>query len=138
MIEVKSSARALANQALENVINVNKGLFIICSPNGAGKTIYQTPGCVLPSGWERSPLWPAGLRESAVKSSRFIADDLYFSQYSIEETARFYATLLTWSWERFRILNRYFLSTKRKVVRLSKACRSRWHSGGICIMPSDT
>jgi len=69
----------------------------------------------------------------------YIPDDLYFfSQYSIEETAGFYASFYpTWNWERYRILKQVFsLDAKRRITRLSRGMQKQvafWL--GICVMP---
>lgn len=145
MIEVKKLSKSFGKlKALENVnINVNKGsVYGLLGPNGAGKTTFikhlagvyrQDVGTIAIDG---QPVY----ENPAVKSFLvYIADDLYFfSQYSIEETARFYATLYpTWSWERFRILKQVFsIDPKRRVIRLSKGMQKQvafWL--GICAMP---
>jgi ABC-2 type transport system ATP-binding protein len=145
VIEVKKLSKSFGKlKALENVnINVNKGsVYGLLGPNGAGKTTFikhlagvyrQDVGTIAIDG---QPVY----ENPAVKSFLvYIADDLYFfSQYSIEETARFYATLYpTWSWERFRILKQVFsIDPKRRVIRLSKGMQKQvafWL--GICAMP---
>jgi len=145
VIEVKKLSKSFGKlKALENVnINVNKGsVYGLLGPNGAGKTTFikhlagvyrQDVGTIAIDG---QPVY----ENPAVKSFLvYIADDLYFfSQYSIEETARFYATLYpAWSWERFRILKQVFsIDPKRRVIRLSKGMQKQvafWL--GICAMP---
>ncbi len=145
MIEVKELSKSFGKiKALENVsINVGKGsVYGLVGPNGAGKTtlikhlagVYrQDAGTVTVDG---RPVY----ENPEVKALLvYIPDDLYFfSQYSIEETARFYAGLYPdWSWERYRLLKQVFsIDPGRRVTRLSRGMQKQvafWL--GICAMP---
>lgn len=145
MIEVRKLSKSFDKlKALENVnISVKMGsVYGLLGPNGAGKTtlikhlagIYrQDAGTIAIDG---RPVY----ENSAVKSFLvYIPDDLYFfSQYSIEETAWFYAGFYpTWNWERYRILKQVFsIEPNRRITRLSKGMQKQvafWL--GICVMP---
>lgn len=145
MIEVRKLTKSFGKlKALENInINVNKGsVYGLLGPNGAGKTtlikhlagVYRQDGGTIAIGGQ--PVY----ENPAVKSFLvYIPDDLYFfSQYSIEETAGFYASLYpTWNWERYRLLKQVFsIDPKRRITRLSRGMQKQvafWL--GICVMP---
>ncbi|NSW83440.1 MAG: ABC transporter ATP-binding protein [Syntrophothermus sp.] len=145
MIEVRGLSKSFGQlKALDNVdITVNKGsVYGLLGPNGAGKTtlikhlvgVYrQDAGSVTIDG---QPVY----ENTAVKSFLvYIPDELYFfSQYSIEETARFYATLYPgWDWERFHRLKQVFpIDTNRRIAHLSRGMQKQvafWL--GICASP---
>jgi len=145
VIEVRKLSKSFGKlKALENVnINVNKGsVYGLLGPNGAGKTtlikhlvgVYrQDAGTITIDG---QPVY----ENPTVKSFLvYIPDDLYFfSQYSIEETAGFYASFCpTWNWERYRLLKQVFsIDPKRRITRLSRGMQKQvafWL--GISIMP---
>ena len=145
MIEVRGLSKSFGQlKALDNVdITVNKGsVYGLLGPNGAGKTtlikhlvgVYrQDAGSVTIDG---QPVY----ENTAVKSFLvYIPDELYFfSQYSIEETARFYASLYPgWDWERFHRLKQVFaIDIDRRISRLSRGMQKQvafWL--GICASP---
>ncbi|GEA15141.1 MAG: acetoin utilization transport system ATP-binding protein [Moorella sp. (in: firmicutes)] len=145
MIEVRKLSKSFGRfKALENVnIDVKKGsVYGLLGPNGAGKTtlikhlagVYrQDAGTITIAG---QPVYD----NPAVKSFLvYIPDDLYFfSQYSIEETAQFYASFYpAWNWERYRVLKQVFsIDPRRRITRLSKGMQKQvafWL--GICVMP---
>jgi len=145
VIEVRELSKSFGQfKALDKVnINVNKSsVYGLLGPNGAGKTtlikhlagVYrQDTGTITIDG---QPVY----ENPAVKSFLvYIPDDLYFfSQYSIEETARFYASLYpTWDWERYRLLQPVFsIEPQRRITRLSKGMQKQvafWL--GICATP---
>jgi len=145
MIEVKNLSKSFGKfQALKNLdIHVKKGsIYGLLGPNGAGKTTlikhlvgiyHQDTGNVLVS---NQPVY----ENSKIKSLLFyIPDDLYFfSQYNIEEIARFYSSIYpSWNAERFQLLKKVFpIDTKRRIIRLSKGMQKQvafWL--GICTMP---
>lgn len=145
MIEVRGLSKSFGQlKALDNVdITVNKGsVYGLLGPNGAGKTtlikhlvgVYrQDAGAVTIDG---QPVY----ENTAVKSFLvYIPDELYFfSQYSIEETARFYASLYPgWDWERFHRLKQVFpIDTNRRIAHLSRGMQKQvafWL--GICASP---
>ncbi|HHV76472.1 MAG TPA: ABC transporter ATP-binding protein [Syntrophothermus lipocalidus] len=134
MIEVRGLSKSFGQlKALDNVdITVNKGsVYGLLGPNGAGKTtlikhlvgVYrQDAGSVTIDG---QPVY----ENTAVKSLLvYIPDELYFfSQYSIEETARFYASLYPgWDWERFHRLKQVFpIDTNRRIAHLSRGMQKQ-------------
>lgn len=145
MIEVKNLSKTFEkSKVLDNLsLHVGEGsVYGLLGPNGAGKTtlikhiagIYkQDDGSVTVNG-ERV------YENPRVKSSLlYIPDDLYFlSQYSIDETAKFYSNLYpAWNWERFELLKSAFpIDSKRKTTRLSKGMQKQvafWL--GMCTMP---
>jgi len=134
VIEVRGLSKSFGQlKALDNVdITVNKGsVYGLLGPNGAGKTtlikhlvgVYrQDAGSVTIDG---QPVY----ENTAVKSLLvYIPDELYFfSQYSIEETARFYASLYPgWDWERFHRLKQVFpIDTNRRIAHLSRGMQKQ-------------
>lgn len=145
MIEVTNLSKAFGKfKALEDLsIHVKKAsVYGLLGPNGAGKTtlikhlvgIYkQDTGTVTVGG---APVF----ENPTVKSSIvYIPDDLYFfSQYSIEETAKFYASLYPkWNKERYEALKQVFpIDPKKRITKLSKGMQKQvgfWL--GICLMP---
>ncbi|AFV11290.1 ABC transport system ATP-binding protein [Thermacetogenium phaeum DSM 12270] len=145
MIEVRGLTKSFGKlKALVNVdISIEKGaIYGLLGPNGAGKTtlikhlagVYrQDAGTVAVDG---QPVY----ENPAVKSFLvYIPDELYFfSQYSIEETARFYATLYpNWNWERYHLLKQVFsIDPQRRITRLSRGMQKQvafWL--GISTMP---
>ena len=145
MIEVKNLSKSFGKfQALKNLnIHVDKGsVYGLLGPNGAGKTtlikhlagIYrQDTGNITISG---QPVYENPATKAVMV---YIPDDLYFfSQYTIDETAKFYSRLYpTWNWERYHLLKKVFpLDTKRRITRLSKGMQKQvafWL--GICLQP---
>lgn len=145
MIEVRGLTKSFGRlKALVNVdISIEKGaVYGLLGPNGAGKTtlikhlagVYrQDAGTVAVDG---QPVY----ENPAVKSFLvYIPDELYFfSQYSIEETAEFYASLYpNWNWERYRLLKQVFsIDPQRRITRLSRGMQKQvafWL--GISTMP---
>ncbi len=145
MIEVRGLTKSFGKlKALVNVdISIEKGaVYGLLGPNGAGKTtlikhlagVYrQDAGTVAVDG---QPVY----ENPAVKSFLvYIPDELYFfSQYSIEETAEFYASLYpNWNWERYRLLKQVFsIDPQRRITRLSRGMQKQvafWL--GISTMP---
>lgn len=145
MIEVKNLTKHFGKyKALDDLnIHVKKSsVYGLLGPNGAGKTtlikhltgVYrQDSGTVTIDG---EPVY----ENPKIKSSLvYIPDDLFFfSQYSIEETAKFYSTIYpTWNWERYKLLKQVFpIETKRRIPQLSKGMQKQvafWL--GIAIMP---
>lgn len=114
----------------------------LVGPNGAGKTtlikhltgVYrQDSGTVLING---EPVYE---NENIKSKMIYIPDDLYFfSQYSIKETARLYASIYPqWNWQRYEVLKKVFpLDEKKRLSRLSKGMQRQaafWL--GISTMP---
>ncbi|MDO0825274.1 ABC transporter ATP-binding protein [Desulfosporosinus nitroreducens] len=145
MIEVQKLTKSFGNYKVLDDLNlrVNKAsVYGLLGPNGAGKTtlikhltgLYrQDQGIVT---IDSQPIY----ENSEVKSQMvYIPDDLYFfSQYSIDETAKFYAkTYPEWNWNRYEQLKQVFpIDSKRRVVKLSKGMQKQvafWL--GICTMP---
>lgn len=145
MIEVKGLTKHFGNfKALDSLdLHVKEGsVYGLLGPNGAGKTtlikhlmgIYrQDSGTVLVQG---EPVYENPNMKSSIG---YISDDLYFfSQYTIDEMADFYASLYPqWSWERYKLLKQVFpIDSKRRVTRLSKGMQKQvafWLS--ICTLP---
>ncbi|SHJ63901.1 ABC-2 type transport system ATP-binding protein [Geosporobacter subterraneus DSM 17957] len=145
MIEVKGLTKHFGNfKALDSLdLHVKEGsVYGLLGPNGAGKTtlikhlmgIYrQDSGTVLVQG---EPVYENPNMKSSIG---YISDDLYFfSQYTIDEMADFYASIYPqWSWERYKLLKQVFpIDSKRRVTRLSKGMQKQvafWLS--ICTLP---
>jgi ABC-2 type transport system ATP-binding protein len=145
LIEVKNLTKGFGkNKVLHDLsINVRKAsVYGLLGPNGAGKTtlikhltgLYrQDQGTVT---IDHKPVY----ENPEVKAQIvYIPDDLYFfSQYSIDETAKFYAKIYPqWNWNRYEQLKQVFpIDSKRRVVKLSKGMQKQvafWL--GICAMP---
>jgi len=145
MIEVQKLTKSFGKYKVLDDLNlrVNKAsVYGLLGPNGAGKTtlikhltgLYrQDQGIVT---IDSQPIY----ENSEVKSQMvYIPDDLYFfSQYSIDETAKFYAKIYPeWNWNRYEQLKQVFpIDSKRRVVKLSKGMQKQvafWL--GICTMP---
>ncbi|MGI9951870.1 ABC transporter ATP-binding protein [Moorellaceae bacterium AZ2] len=145
MIEVRNLSKRFGKyEALTNVsIDVAQGsVYGLLGPNGAGKTtlikhlvgVYrQDEGTVAIAG---QPVY----ENPSVKALLvYIPDELYFfSQYSIEEAARFYASFYpTWNWKRYELLKQVFaIDPRRRITRLSRGMQKQvafWL--GICAMP---
>lgn len=145
MIEVRELSKSFGKiKALDKVsINVGKGsVYGLVGPNGAGKTtlIKHLAGVYRQdAGTVTVDCRPVYENPEVKALLVYIPDELYFfSQYSIEETARFYAGLYpTWSWERYRLLRQVFsIDPGRRVTRLSRGMQKQvafWL--GICAMP---
>ncbi|SET17738.1 ABC-2 type transport system ATP-binding protein [Natronincola peptidivorans] len=145
MIEVTNLNKSFGSvKALDDLsIRIKKAsVYGLLGPNGAGKTtlikhlvgIYKQDEGVITVGGE------SVYENPIVKSSIvYIPDNPYFfSQYSIEETAKLYATIYpTWNQERFQALGEVFPIDKRiRVTKLSKGMQKQvafWL--GICVMP---
>ena len=145
MIEVKGLTKHFGNfKALDSLdLHVKEGsVYGLLGPNGAGKTtlikhlmgIYrQDSGTVLVQG---EPVYENPNMKSSIG---YISDDLYFfSQYTIDEMADFYASVYPqWSWERYKLLKQVFpIDSKRRITRLSKGMQKQvafWLS--ICTIP---
>lgn len=134
MIKVRDLCKSFGDQkVLEKLnLNVKKGsVYGLVGPNGAGKTtlikhltgIYRADeGSTMVCGEEvfNNP--------DAMKNLFYIPDELYFfSQYSIEEAARFYAGIYpSWNWDRYNLLKKAFpIDTKRRIVKLSKGMQKQ-------------
>ncbi|ATW27311.1 ABC transporter ATP-binding protein [Candidatus Formimonas warabiya] len=145
MIEVREVTKRFGSfKALDELsLHVEEAsVYGLLGPNGAGKTtlikhlagIYrQDSGQVTIDG---EPVY----ENPRVKSSLvYIPDDLYFfSQYSIDEMAKFYAGIYpAWNWDRFHLLKQVFpLESKGRITHLSKGMQKQvafWL--GICMMP---
>ncbi|AOT70722.1 ABC transporter ATP-binding protein [Geosporobacter ferrireducens] len=145
MIEVKELTKHFGEfKALDSLnLHVKEGsVYGLLGPNGAGKTtlikhligIYQQDsGTVLVQG---KPVY----ENPDIKSSiGYISDDLYFfSQYTIDDMAKFYASIYpNWSWERYELLKQVFpINSNRRITRLSKGMQKQvafWLS--ICTIP---
>ncbi len=145
MIAVKSLSKSYGDfKALDGLdIHINQGsVYGLLGPNGSGKTtlikhlvgIYKNESGTIAI--DNKPVFD----NPEVKSEIiYISDDLfYFSQYSILEMAKFYASMYpNWSWERFNTLKQVFpIDIKRRVVKLSKGMQKQvafWL--GICAKP---
>lgn len=145
MIDVKKLTKYFGGfKALEDVrINVQKGsVYGLLGPNGAGKTtlikhlagVYrQDAGTITIDG---QPVYENPRLKSQLV---YIPDDLYFfTQYSIADTAAFYAGFYpTWDWERFHTLQEIFsIDPRKRIIRLSRGMQKQvafWL--GICILP---
>jgi len=146
MIEVRELSKSYGNRKVLDNLNLNvkkASVYGLVGPNGAGKTtlikhlagIYQADkGCTMIC---REMVFN---NASPKRSIFYIPDELYFfSQYSIDETARFYAGIYpSWNWERYNLLKRAFpIDTKRRIANLSKGMQKQvafWL--GISSMPS--
>ncbi|MFZ7103933.1 MAG: ABC transporter ATP-binding protein [Peptococcaceae bacterium] len=129
MIEVKNLRKNFGSfNALDDLcLHVKKAsIYGLVGPNGAGKTTLikhlagifrQDQGTISIKGSNISN------NQEMKKNIIYIPDELYFfSQYTIQEMAGFYAALYpSWSWERFAALKQVFpIETKRRITRLSK------------------
>lgn len=145
VIEVRNLTKKFGNfKALDDLnLNVKKGaVYGLLGPNGSGKTtlikhitgVYrQDEGEVLINGQQV-------YENSEIKASMaYIPDDLFFfSQYNIDETAKFYSRIYPrWNWNRYHRLKEVFpIDTKRRISRLTKGMQKQvafWM--GICTMP---
>ncbi|AKL94018.1 ABC-type multidrug transport system, ATpase component [Clostridium aceticum] len=145
MIEVTELTKSFGTfKALDslNIYVKEASVYGLLGPNGAGKTtlikhlagIYRQDAGSVTIGGE------IVYENPAVKSSMvYIPDDLhFFSQYTIEETAKLYADLYpTWNQERYLSLKQVFpIDVKKRITKLSKGMQKQvafWL--GICIMP---
>ncbi|WP_338834667.1 ABC transporter ATP-binding protein YtrB [Moorella humiferrea] len=145
MIEVRDlTKRFSGHEALKGVsIEVARGsVYGLLGPNGAGKTtlikhlvgVYrQDAGTVTVAG---RPVYENPDVKAIIV---YIPDELYFfSPYSVEEAARFYADLYpSWSWKRYEILKQVFaIDPRRRITRLSRGMQKQvafWL--GISAMP---
>ncbi|MDD2212715.1 MAG: ABC transporter ATP-binding protein, partial [Clostridia bacterium] len=145
MIEITNLQKSFDKfKVLTNLsLHVRKGsVYGLLGPNGAGKTtlIKHLTGIYQPDAGTITIDGQPVYENPAIKSLMvYIPDDLYFfSQYNIEETAKFYAQIYpTWNKERYELLKNVFtMDTQRRIVRLSKGMQKQvafWL--GICIMP---
>ncbi|WP_415535029.1 ATP-binding cassette domain-containing protein [Dehalobacter sp. 4CP] len=123
MIEVKNLTKCFdKNKVLDDLnIHVRKAsVYGLLGPNGAGKTtlikhltgLYrQDQGTVT---IDHKPVY----ENPEVKAQMvYIPDDLYFfSQYSIDETAKFYAKIYPkWNWNRYEQLKQVFPIDSKKL-----------------------
>ncbi len=145
MIKVRELSKAFGSQQVLDHLNLNvkkASVYGLVGPNGAGKTtlikhltgIYRADaGCATVCG--------ENICNSADSRMKlfYIPDELYFfSQYSIEEAARFYADIYpAWNWERYNNLKKAFpIDTGKRIVKLSKGMQKQvafWL--GISSMP---
>ncbi len=145
MIKVRDLCKSFGSQTvLKNLeLNVGKGsVYGLVGPNGAGKTtlIKHLAGIYRPDKGTITVCGENTGESPAAKSKMFyIADEMYFfSQYSIDEAARFYSAFYpSWSWKRYNQLKEAFpIDTGRRIVKLSKGMQKQvafWL--GICSMP---
>jgi ABC-2 type transport system ATP-binding protein len=145
MIEVQNLTKSFGKNKVLTDLNISVGkasVYGLLGPNGAGKTtlikhltgLYrQDHGTVT---IDNKPVY----ENPKVKAQMiYIPDDLYFfSQYSIDETAKFYSQIYPeWDWHRYEQLKQVFpIDSKRRVVKLSKGMQKQvafWL--GICAMP---
>ncbi|KUO77951.1 MAG: ABC transporter [Desulfosporosinus sp. BRH_c37] len=145
MIEVQNLTKSFGKNKVLTDLNISVGkasVYGLLGPNGAGKTtlikhltgLYrQDHGTVT---IDNKPVY----ENPEVKAQMiYIPDDLYFfSQYSIDETAKFYSQIYPeWDWHRYEQLKQVFpIDSKRRVVKLSKGMQKQvafWL--GICAMP---
>ncbi len=145
MIEVSNLSKSFGGVKVLNNLNlcVKKGsVYGLLGPNGSGKTtlikhlagIYkQNSGTVKIEG---EPVYE---NPSVKNKIIYISDDLYFfSQYSIEEIAHFYAGHYpAWNYDRYESLKQVFpIDPKKRAAKLSKGMQKQvafWL--GICAMP---
>jgi len=145
MIEIENIQKSFDKFTVLTKLNlhVDKGsIYGLLGPNGAGKTtlikhltgIYRPDAGTITINGE--PVYENPLIKSMIV---YIPDDLFFfSQYTIEEMAKFYAQIYpTWNGQRYELLKQVFnIDTDRRVVRLSKGMQKQvafWL--GISIMP---
>lgn len=145
MIEVKNLTKSFGSfKALDNLdIQVKQGsVYGLLGPNGAGKTtlMKHLAGIYLQDAGTVQIKGESVYENPQIKASIvYISDDLYFfSQYNIDDMAKFYGDLYpTWSWERYELLKGVFpIDSKRRITRLSKGMQKQvafWL--GICLMP---
>lgn len=145
MIEIANLQKSFDKfKVLTNLnLHVQKGsVYGLLGPNGAGKTtlIKHLTGIYRPDAGTITIDGQPVYENPAIKSAFiYIPDDLYFfSQYTIKETAKFYAQIYpAWNKERYELLKQVFtIDTKRRIVRLSKGMQKQvafWL--GICTMP---
>ncbi|ODA41650.1 ABC transporter ATP-binding protein [Desulfosporosinus sp. BG] len=145
MIEAQKLTKSFGKYKVLDDLNLRvkkASVYGLLGPNGAGKTtlikhltgLYrQDQGIVT---IDNQPVYET----PEVKAQMvYIPDDLYFfSQYSIDETAKFYSkTYPEWNWNRYEQLKQVFpINSKRRVVKLSKGMQKQvafWL--GICTMP---
>ena len=145
MIEAQKLTKSFGKYKVLDDLNLSihkASVYGLLGPNGAGKTtlikhltgLYrQDQGMVT---IDNQPVY----ENPEVKAQMvYIPDDLYFfSQYSIDETAKFYAkTYPEWNWNRYEQLKQVFpIDSKRRVIKLSKGMQKQvafWL--GICTMP---
>lgn len=145
MIEASNLTKHFGKfKALDNLeLHVRKAsVYGLVGPNGAGKTtlikhltgVYkQDSGSVLING---EPIYENTKTKSVMV---YIPDDLYFfSQYSIQDAARLYASIYPeWNQQRYDALKQVFsLDDTKSINRLSKGMQRQaafWL--GICTMP---
>jgi ABC-2 type transport system ATP-binding protein len=145
MIKVRNLYKSFGNQkVMDNLdLNVKKAsVYGLVGPNGAGKTtlIKHLAGIYRADRGSAMVCGESVFNNAVPKMNLFyIPDELYFfSQYSIEDTARFYAGIYpSWNWERYNLLKEAFrIDTKRRIVKLSKGMQKQvafWL--GISTMP---
>ncbi len=145
MIEVLNLTKTYGKyKALDGLnLHVKQGsVFGLLGPNGSGKTtlIKHLVG-VFENETGTVKIEGKDVFDNAEVKGKiiYIPDDVFFfSQYSILETAKFYASLYpNWSWERFETLKQAFpIDIKRRVTKLSKGMQKQvafWLS--ICARP---
>lgn len=145
MIEIENLQKSFEEfQVLTKLnLHVDKGsIYGLLGPNGAGKTtlIKHLTGIYRPDTGTITINGESVYENPMVKSSIvYIPDELFFfSQYTIDEMARFYAQIYpTWNKQRYELLKQVFnIDTNRRIVRLSKGMQKQvafWL--GISIMP---
>jgi ABC-2 type transport system ATP-binding protein len=134
MIDVQSLSKSYGDfKALDQLdIHIEEGsVYGLLGPNGSGKTtlikhlvgIYKNESGTITI--DNNSVFDNPEIKSKII---YISDDLfYFSQYSIIEMAKFYASMYPgWSWERFNTLKQVFpIDIKRRVVKLSKGMQKQ-------------
>ncbi|ACB84321.1 ABC transporter ATP-binding protein [Natranaerobius thermophilus] len=145
MIEINNLTKSFGDiKALDNIsTTIETGsIYGLLGPNGAGKTtlIKHIAGIYRPDSGSIDIKDKSVYENPEIKSSLYyIPDDLYFfNQYSIKETAKFYARMYpSWNHERFKKLQDYFpIDINKRVTKLSKGMQKQvafWL--GICTMP---
>ena len=145
MIEAQNLTKSFGKYKVLDDLNLRvkkASVYGLLGPNGAGKTtlikhltgLYrQDQGIVT---IDNQPVYE---NPEAKAQMVYIPDDLYFfSQSSIDETAKFYSKIYPeWNWNRYEQLKQVFpIDSKRRVVKLSKGMQKQvafWL--GICTMP---
>lgn len=145
MIEAQKLTKSFGNYKVLDDLNLRvkkASVYGLLGPNGAGKTtlikhltgLYRQDQGVVTI--DNQPVYE---NPEAKAQMVYIPDDLYFfSQSSIDETARFYSKIYPeWNWNRYEQLKQVFpIDSKRRVVKLSKGMQKQvafWL--GICTMP---
>lgn len=134
MIKVRDLCKSFGSQQILGNLSLNvkkASVYGLVGPNGAGKTtlIKHLAGLYRA---DRGYAMVCGENVYNSADSRrklfYIPDELYFfSQYSIDEAARFYAEIYpAWSWARYNDLKKAFpIDTGKRIVKLSKGMQKQ-------------